>query len=353
MKDININIKVNKTKIDEEVFEKFDYQFDGTSNFTHNFHFRTPQDFNIGVIYGSSGSGKSTLLKSFGEQKKIDWDYTKSVLSHFKSSDEAINKLSAVGFNSIPSWGKPRNVLSTGEGFRVDMARQLEDNTVIDEFTSVVNRETAKSCSLSLNKYIRKNKIKNFVLATCHDDILEWLQPDWIYNTDLAKMERRSLRQRPEVLVELLPCSYEVWSLFSKHHYLTSNLNKASRCWLGIWNDKPVGFVSAISFPQPMLKEKCWREHRIVVLPDYQGIGIGSRISEAIGENFKKENCRYYTKTVHPQIGSYRNLSLKWRGTTFNGQTRNYNSKSSKSIKRKNLGFLENLRVSYCHEYIG
>jgi ABC-type ATPase with predicted acetyltransferase domain len=65
------------------------------------------------------------------------------------------------------------------------MARKLQTGTVIDEFTSVVNRETAKSCSVALSKYIKRNNLKNIVLATCHEDILSWLEPDWVYCTDI------------------------------------------------------------------------------------------------------------------------------------------------------------------------
>ena len=68
------------------------------------------------------------------------------------------------------------------------MSRSLHDNAVIDEFTSVVNRECAISCSTSISKYIRNNDLKNIVFASCHDDIIEYLQPDWIYDTDKQEL---------------------------------------------------------------------------------------------------------------------------------------------------------------------
>jgi ABC-type ATPase with predicted acetyltransferase domain len=52
--------------------------------------------------------------------------------------------------NSVPSWYKPYQVLSNGEKFRADLARKLKSNTVIDEFTSVVDRTVAKAASVSL-----------------------------------------------------------------------------------------------------------------------------------------------------------------------------------------------------------
>ena len=84
----------------------FDCIFDGTSKF---YPWEVPtitETFKIGVIVGSSGSGKSTLLKSFGVEESPIWDSSKSIISHFDSPDEAINKMGAVGLSTIPSWYK-------------------------------------------------------------------------------------------------------------------------------------------------------------------------------------------------------------------------------------------------------
>jgi ABC-type ATPase with predicted acetyltransferase domain len=149
-----------------------------------------PKQFKIGVIVGSSGSGKSTILKNFGQEEFPEWDTTRSILSHFESPDVAINKLGAVGLNSIPSWYKPYHVLSNGEKFRADLARKLKSNSVIDEFTSVVDRNVAKAASVSLARYIKNNDISNIILSTCHRDILEWLEPDWVIDTDAGEFHQ-------------------------------------------------------------------------------------------------------------------------------------------------------------------
>jgi ABC-type ATPase involved in cell division len=163
----------------------FDCAFDGTSTF---YPWEKPQDlpkeYNIGVIYGTSGSGKSTLLKEFGTVNVPDWGVSISIISHFDSPDEGINKLSAVGLNTIPNWYKPYHVLSNGERFRADLSRSIYDGAVIDEFSSVVDRNVAKASSVALSKYIRRNGIKNVVISTCHEDVLDWLEPDWVINTN-------------------------------------------------------------------------------------------------------------------------------------------------------------------------
>jgi|TARA_R110000782_G_scaffold69322_1_gene139485 ABC-type ATPase involved in cell division len=167
----------------------FDCTFDGTSRFyPWKLPTNIPKSFKLGVIVGSSGSGKSTLLKQFGIEETPEWDSTKSIVSHFENPDEAINKLMSVGLNSIPSWYKPYHVLSNGEKFRADLARKIKSNSVIDEFTSVVDRNVAKAASVSLSKFIKNNDIENVVLSTCHYDILEWLEPDWVLNTDTGEL---------------------------------------------------------------------------------------------------------------------------------------------------------------------
>ncbi len=167
----------------------FDCKFDGVSTFyPWKIPNNLPSKFKLGVIVGSSGSGKSTLLKQFGLEQIPIWESNKSIVSHFDSPDEAINKLGSVGLNSVPSWYKPYSVLSNGEKFRADLARKIKSNVVIDEFTSVVDRAVAKAASVSLSRYIKNNDLENVVLSTCHRDILEWLEPDWVLDTDTGEL---------------------------------------------------------------------------------------------------------------------------------------------------------------------
>jgi ABC-type lipoprotein export system ATPase subunit len=169
----------------------FDCTFNGESTFyPWLLPIDLPETFNIGVIVGSSGSGKSTLLRSFGTEIIPHWDANKSILSHFESPSEAINRMGAVGLNNIPSWYKSYDVLSNGEKFRADLSRKLVSNSVVDEFTSVVDRNVAKAASVSLSKYIKKNNLTNIVLSTCHRDILDWLEPDWVIDTDTGEFQQ-------------------------------------------------------------------------------------------------------------------------------------------------------------------
>jgi len=185
--DIPLSTPINSDEFIEAAEKAFDCVVNGVSEFYPWKKPDTTKDFNIGVIVGSSGSGKSTLLNSFGKEEEPVWFSDKAIVSHFGSPDNAINLLTAVGLNSVPSWYKPYHVLSNGEKFRADLARKIKDGAVIDEFTSVVDRNVAKAASVALVRYIKKNNIKNVVLSTCHRDILEWLEPDWVIDTDLGE----------------------------------------------------------------------------------------------------------------------------------------------------------------------
>lgn len=171
----------------------FDYDFTGESKF---YPYACPPqvndalDFNILVITGASGKGKSTFLKEFKGYKtnaKV-YDSTKAIVSNFSTPQEASEKLSAVGLNSMPVWCRPRNVLSVGKGFRADLALNIDNYTIFDEFTSTIDRNVAKSTCNSIQKYIRNKNITNVVFCSCHKDYIPFLKPDYVIDLDLEKM---------------------------------------------------------------------------------------------------------------------------------------------------------------------
>ena len=329
----------------------FDYEFDGVSTFSPPVMPPVPAGFCIGLIVGPSGSGKSSLLKRFGSESPVDWSPYRAICSHFDSAEDAQRRLSAVGLNSIPTWMRPYHVLSTGEKFRADLARRLAHGAVIDEFTSVIDRNVAKACSHALRRYCDNEGLTGLVLASCHYDIIAWLQPDWVFDTGTGRLTGRGAERRPTIKLEVVPCSNKAWGMFSRHHYLSHSLNPAARCWLVLWNEIPIGFASALAFPNGNIKN-AWREHRTVVLPDYQGLGFGVRISDAIGQMFVDQGCRYFSKTSHPRMGGYRNASPHWRPTSKNGKDRkDYNP--MKKTKEDAHKMRHAKRVCFSHEFIG
>ena len=157
-----------------------------------------PNKWQIGVIFGNSGTGKTTIAKElFSSNYITQFTYkADNILDDMpkECSVKDITKIfNSVVFSSPPSWLKPYNVLSNGEKMRVDLARAiLEQNKMIvfDEFTSVVDRNVAKIGSTAVQKAIRKST-KQFIAVTCHEDIIEWLEPDWVFNTNTMQMAEK------------------------------------------------------------------------------------------------------------------------------------------------------------------
>lgn len=153
-----------------------------------------PANWQIGLIVGNSGTGKSTIAKQlYADYVNKEYVYSaKSVIDDMpknKTVDEIEKMFYAVGFGSVPSWLKPYSVLSNGEKMRVNLARALlnDDFVVFDEFTSVVDRIVAQTACIAVNKAIHKTN-KKFIAVTCHNDVAEYLQPDWVFDTNLMQM---------------------------------------------------------------------------------------------------------------------------------------------------------------------
>ena len=352
--EIVLKSNVNRDKYTDYIQEHFDLAVSDVAEvrIPNNLNLsKLGSEWNIGVICGASGSGKSTILHSLGEITEVEFDNNKPLISNFEpmTPQEASSILCAMGLASVPTWIRPYSSLSNGERYRAEVAKRISSNKggviLVDEYTSVVDRNVAKSMSNALQKYIRKEK-KQIILATCHYDILEWLQPDWIYdlNKGGALEKGDCLRQRPQISLSVYRSTYDTWNIFKKHHYMTEEMNKSASCFVFSWGKQLVAFVGVL--PQPSgYFDKAVRGTRTVVLPDFQGLGIGSRITDFIASIYKQAGYRYFTKTVNPKLGEYRNHSEKWKTTSKNGRIiRPSVSKLNKKQK---------LRASYCHEYVG
>lgn len=229
----------------------------------------------------------------------------------------------------------------------------IKDGSVFDEFCSFLDEYTARTLSYSLGRYVRRMGLKRVVVATCREEIIEWLNPDWVFNCDTNEMsyDRRAQR-RPSIDLEIHPCSVEVWRYFKDYHYLTGDINKGARCWVAFWGDKMVGFSSSIAMPSGSLKN-AWRETRLVVLPEFQGVGIGNALSEYVARIHIDNGCRYFSKTASLMLGEHREKSKMWKSTSKNRMKRkdyigSGDKKFSKELREKHAG-----RLTYSHEFIG
>ena len=279
------------------------------------------QTWNVGLIVGPSGSGKSTVARHLWPEQHAathEWHPDKSILDSFPAGmpvKEIVTLLCSVGFSSPPSWMRPYRVLSTGEQFRVSMARTLAETpaqglAVVDEFTSVVDRTVAQIGSYAVARTVRARN-QQFVALSCHEDVVDWLQPDWIYNPGTNIFSWRLLQRRPEIQLEVFRVHHQAWGLFAKHHYLDANLNHSATCFIAMWRGQPVSFNAWLSQPHGMIPN-LKRATREVVLPDYQGVGIGHMMNTTIASMWKALGYRAMLTAGHPAVIRACSQSTLW-----------------------------------------
>lgn len=93
---------------------------------------------------------------------------------------------------------------------RVDIARALcldKPLIVFDEFTSIVDREIAKVSAFAISKAVRRST-KRFIAVTCHYDVVDWLDPDWVFCTDTMEFSRKKVR--PPVELQVYRCGASI-----------------------------------------------------------------------------------------------------------------------------------------------
>jgi GNAT superfamily N-acetyltransferase len=326
-------------------------------------------DWRIGLIVGPSGSGKSTVAQNlYGDRlyRPADWPRDRAVVDAVgdRPIKEITGLFTTVGFGSPPSWIKPYRVLSGGERFRCDLARALlsaeaargdasrgvdpqgapTDLVAFDEFTSVVDRNVARIASAAIAKGIRQGRIGcRFVAVTCHYDVTEWLQPDWVIDMAASAFTRRSLR-RPSIELEIFRAEYRAWRMFARHHYLSGSLSTSARCFVALWDGTPVAFCATVTL---IGAKNRWRISRIVTLPDYQGVGIGMCLAETVAQLHRAEGHRVNVTASHPALIAHCRKSPAWRAV-------NVRRTGSRSARR----FIHNYRGSggravVSFEYLG
>ncbi|MBV5336499.1 MAG: GNAT family N-acetyltransferase [Deltaproteobacteria bacterium] len=329
-------------------------------------------EWKIGLIVGPSGSGKTSLGSRIFSQPIHDlyagWDGDKPVVDCIAPEgdfNQVTGALSAVGLGDVPAWLRPFRVLSNGEKFRAGLARLICDRperVVVDEFTSVIDRQIAKVGAEAFAKSWRKGS-GQVVLLSCHHDIIEWLQPDWIYLTDEARFARGCLRQRSRLDLQIYKVSGSVFRHFKPHYYLDLPHPVAAEYFVGIIDGEPVAHLAVC----PLFTAKSYRATRLVVMPEWQGIGVGTKFLNAVSQYHLdgRGRCGHklptFFHTSHPQLcGALRHSKL-WIQVSAklygDNKTKSHGSLSRSAGRKgevvKGAGYGGHFRAVQGFKYIG
>ncbi|HWE92911.1 MAG TPA: hypothetical protein VG269_02985 [Tepidisphaeraceae bacterium] len=174
-----------------------------------------------------------------------------------------------------------------------------------------MDRTVARISSAAVSRAIRSGKIpKRFVAVTCHYDVVQWLEPDWVIDMASQTLARGRLR-RPAIRLDVQRCDREAWQVFRRHHYLSGNLHPSAQCFIANVGDRAAAFTAVLPFPHP--RRPGYREHRTVCLPDFQGVGIGNALSAYVASLFAATGKPYFSTTSHPAIIRHRARSPLWK----------------------------------------
>lgn len=331
--------------------------------------------WNIGVVVGPSGSGKTSIGKQIFNENKIvnltkGWSEDKPIIDDIAPGGDfnrVTGLLASVGLGDVPAWLRPFCVLSNGEQFRAGLARLICEKpaeVVVDEFTSVIDRQIARIGAGAFQKaWRRENPTGKVVLLTPHYDILDWVQPDWVIDTKDKTFKRGNLRQRPSIELEIRKVNGSYWRHYKPHYYLDLPMPIAAEYFIGTVN----GELACHLAVSPWFHLNGYRATRLVTMPEWQGAGIGTRFLDAVaqyhldGNGRKNKKFSTYFHTSHPQLCAALRRSDKWvqvsaklygdnKGRSIKSHEKSANKKGKKHM---GSGFGGHFRAVQGFKYIG
>lgn len=92
-------------------------------------------------------------------------------------------------------------------------------------------------------------------------------------------------------------------------------MNNAAQCF-GLYDkEKIIGFIAYIH--QPSIHKNLKRIHRLVILPDYQGIGLGTKLLNFVGNYLYEKGFDLCIVTSAKNMIFSLRKSEKWRMTAY------------------------------------
>lgn len=314
--DLHIPPLNNSSKVCQDIIKTFGLSEEGWVEPLSNLEI--PKD-GIILITGASGVGKSLLLRDisrhFSAIKKIpdQIDKEKSIaeITPYEDAGEVIRYLSKFGLGEPRLLIGPFSHLSDGQKERFLIASALLQGVgplILDEFTTRLDRCTAKIVAINLGKILRANKQSAFI-ASCHDDIVDFLKPD--IHIELRSNGKHCISKKkiktPNILesleITIKKGTIEDYRKLSRYHYENDNPNDidmlaplVDHVVTAYSKGELIGVNLCIRpwpkafeiFPEfSEINKYILQSFRVIVHPQYRGIGLTKELDIIPNTNTK------------------------------------------------------------------
>jgi ABC-type lipoprotein export system ATPase subunit len=314
--DLNIQTMKRSSTVCRNIIKTFGLSEEGWQESLSNLDIPTE---GIILITGASGVGKSLLLKeisrNFSAIRKIphDIDLEKPIAEIIPYDDAGgvIRYLSKFGLGEPRILISPFSHLSDGQKERFLIALALlrgEGPLLLDEFTTRLDRRTAHIIAINLGKMLRTNK-QNAFIASCHDDIVNFLKPDTHielcpngnHRINIIKAKNTNILRDLKIVIK--KSTIEDYKKLSRYHYENDNPNDidmlkplVDHVVAAYSNGEVIGVNLCIRpwpkafeiFPEFLeINKYVLQSFRVIVHPQYRGIGLTKALDIIPGPNTK------------------------------------------------------------------
>ena len=115
------------------------------------------------------------------------------------------------------------------------------------------------------------------------------------------------------------------------------------------WNDAYVGFCAIRPYPNGSLNFSK-AIHRLVILPDFQGLGLGTKFMETLCKMYVDKGYKMFIRTAHESLAHHFENSNLWKEGPRNGKKGDV-SNGKINGRNQNMYIVNSERFSY--EYMG
>ena len=142
-------------------------------------------------------------------------------------------------------------------------------------------------------------------------------------------------RPRPEKSFCVRKCDRGEWAKFRRYHYLSSEISSAAVCY-GLYDDETIiGFMAVLHQPHGVIKnlKRC---SRLVILPDYQGIGLGTKFLEMIADMYAAKGFEFSIVTSAKNMIAALRRGKHWKMVRY-GANKCSSNKNAIDYRRESM----------------